>query len=314
MAKFRKNHLRQEQAATGSFTKFGIFGVVLAMLFFVFNKFSGRAESSDEEINSTEIPIELEPSPNSAHSASTVPDKMLPSLNLGVLIKHEYYAISYSEAHEQAEWVAYELTRDRLNNNISQRSNNFRPDPEIATGSADLYDYKNSGYDRGHMVPAGDMAFSNRSMSETFYMSNMSPQVRNFNGGIWRELEENIRDWGRRFKHLYIVSGPILTDRLTKKIGDNGVSVPKRYFKVILDVSEPELKGIGFIMPNEVSYESIDHYVVSIDEVEAQTGIDFFHKLLDEEMEAELESQNNPELWRYSQKRFQLRVENWNKR
>ncbi|MEL6926966.1 MAG: DNA/RNA non-specific endonuclease, partial [Bacteroidota bacterium] len=224
-----------------------------------------------------------------------------PSSTTGVIIKHEYYGLSYSEEHEQAEWVAYELTRDRLNNNMVKRANNFRPDPKIETGSATIYDYKRSGYDRGHMVPAGDMAFSSRSMSQTFYMSNMSPQLRNFNGGIWRELEENVRDWARRFRHLYIVSGPILTDRLPEHIGDNRVSVPKRYFKVILDVSEPELKGIAYIMPNETSSRPIDDYAVSIDEVEAQTGIDFFHHLLDDDKETVLESQSDPSLWRYDQ-------------
>ena len=313
MAKFRSNHVKSDNAATGSFAKFGLFGAIVAVLFLVFNKFSnsGVGEDVPEEEG---IEITIEPSAEEDKTNSTININMLPTQVQGDLVIHEYYALSYSEEHEQAEWVAYELTRDRLNNNISRRKDNFRPDPKVKTGSADLYDYKRSGYDRGHMVPAGDMGFSNRSMSETFYMSNMSPQVRNFNGGIWRELEENIRDWARRFRHLYIVSGPILTDRLTKKIGDNGVSVPKRYFKVILDVSEPELKGIGYIMPNEVSYESIDNYAVSIDDVEAQTGLDFFSNLLIEEMERELESQADPKLWRLSQKRFKMRVENWNKR
>jgi len=187
-------------------------------------------------------------------------------------------------------------------------------DPQIETGSATVYDYKRSSYDRGHMVPAGDMGFSNRSMSQTFYMSNMSPQVRNFNGGIWRELEENIRDWARRFRHLYIVTGPILTDRLSKDIGDNRVSVPKRYFKVILDVSEPEIKAIAYIMPNEKTSAPISDFAVSIDEVESQTGIDFFHNLLDDKMEKELESQADPSLWRVSNKRYQMRLDSWNNR
>jgi len=312
MANFRKNQIVEKQTSA-SFTKLGMFGAVMALLFLVFNRFSDSFSESDND-NSEWTEQEQETPSEHIFDGTTIKDEMLPTSNTGVVIKHEYYALSYSEEHEQAEWVAYELTRDRLNNVIAKRANNFRPDPQIETGSATVYDYKRSGYDRGHMVPAGDMGFSNRSMSQTFYMSNMSPQVRSFNGGIWRELEENIRDWARRFRHLYIVTGPILTDRLSKDIGDNRVSIPKRYFKVILDVSEPEIKAIAYIMPNEKSSAPISEFAVSINEVESQTGIDFFHNLLDDKLEEELESQSDPSLWRVSDKRYQKRLDSWNNR
>ena len=313
MAKFKTNYNKQGAGFPGTATKFGLFAAVMGMLFFVFNKFSGGEENYEAE-----DPFQQEePVPNNDEvkiPASTIRDFTLPTSTTGNIIKHEYYALSYSEKDEQAEWVAYELTRDRLNQKRVERANNFRPDPKVKTGSADIYDYKRSGYDRGHLVPAGDMGFSRRSMSETFYMSNMSPQVRNFNGGIWRELEESVRDWARRFRHIYIVTGPVLTDVLEDEIGKNGVSVPKRYYKVILDITEPEMKGIGFIIPNEVSTKTLDKYAVTIDEVEAVTGIDFFADLIDEATEEELEGVAEPELWKYSLDRYQQRIKNWNNR
>ena len=95
----------------------------------------------------------------------------------------QYYTLCYRESYEQAEWSAYCLRDWMLQKNV-KRTNDFRPDPEILTGSATLADYKRSGYDRGHLTPAGDMVFSKEAMSETFYMSNMCPQAAAFNRGI----------------------------------------------------------------------------------------------------------------------------------
>ena len=119
----------------------------------------------------------------------------------------------------------------------------------ISTGSASLPDYKGSGYDRGHLAPAGDMKWSTTAMSESFYMSNMSPQEPSFNRGIWNRLESQVRRWAIDNGSVYIATGGVLTDGL-KTLGSNSVSVPQYYFKVILDYQEPDIKGIGFIIPN----------------------------------------------------------------
>jgi len=124
------------------------------------------------------------------------------------VVKHAYYTLSYSEQDEQAEWVYYELNSNQLNSDIS-RSNNFRKDPYITTSSAQLYDYKGSGYDRGHLAPAGDMKYSSTAMSESFYMSNMSPQAASFNRGIWKKIEKQFRDWSLKYGELVIITGPI---------------------------------------------------------------------------------------------------------
>ena len=238
----------------------------------------------------------------------------LPTSTTGQIVQHQYYTMSYSEEHEQPEWVAYEITKKQRQGKKVKRKDNFRPDTKVKTRSAALSDYKRSGYDRGHLVPAGDMNFNKQAMSETFYMSNMSPQVRKFNGGIWRELEEQTRDWAYQNKHLYIVSGPVLTEKPIDKIGRNNVSVPKSYYKVILDVTKPEMKGIAFIMENKVSYKRIAEYAVPIDEVESLTGIDFFPELLSPEAEADLEGSIDLHLWEFDERRYKQRVNGWNKR
>lgn len=108
------------------------------------------------------------------------------------IIKHVAYTLKYNEIYEQADWVIYLLTAEEVKGTIL-RSDNFRTDTKVKTGSASLTDYRGSGYDRGHLAPAGDMKWSKTAMSESFYMSNMSPQKPGFNRGIWRSLESLVR-------------------------------------------------------------------------------------------------------------------------
>ena len=159
------------------------------------------------------------------------------------VVKHTYYTLSYSEPHEQAEWVYYVLTPKMLLGNVN-RTNDFREDLKISTGSAQLKDYKNSGYDKGHLVPANDMRMNNLSMSESFYMSNMSPQFPSFNRGIWKRLETLVNSWAKKTK-IYIVTGGVLTSELSE-IGINGVSVPKYFYKVIYDSNNNKMIAFVF--------------------------------------------------------------------
>ena len=198
-----------------------------------------------------------------------------------VVIKHIGYTLSYNEKHEQANWVAYELTADETIKR-AKRSNNFRTDNAVKTGSATNEDYKGSGYDRGHLAPAADMGWSNASMEASFLYSNMSPQVQGFNRGIWKRLEEQVRQWASDNQAVYVVTGPVLENNLPT-IGSEKVSVPRYYYKVILDFTQPEQKGIGFILPNASSTLPLPSFAVSIDSVERKTGIDFFPALPDEQ-------------------------------
>ena len=211
------------------------------------------------------------------------------------IIEHDHYTLGYNEEHEQASWVAYRLTDHQIQNPITKRKDNFRSDPKVKTGSAALSDYKGSGYDRGHLAPAADFKWSATAMSESFYMSNMSPQVPGFNRGIWKNMESTVRNWAVENDEIYIVTGPVLGNTLGS-IGSNRVSIPSQYYKVILDYKKPDIKGIGIIMPNEKSDASLSFYAVSIDEVERVTGIDFFPELPDK-IEERIERNINVTNW-----------------
>ena len=224
----------------------------------------------------------------------------------------EHYSLAYSELHEQAEWVAYELKIDHLNAPKVTRHDFFSDDASIISGSATFYDYKGSGFTKGHLVPAADRAFSKRAMEETFLMSNISPQRYGFNGGIWRELEELVRDWARKHKHLYVITGPVLRPGLLK-IGKEGVSVPEYFFKVILS-THADFEGIGFVIPNEMSSDQISEYARSIDQVEQLTNIDFFDDLLTEAVEEAVERSLDLKQWPVDQRRYDRRIKVWNKR
>lgn len=219
----------------------------------------------------------------------------LPKSTTSQIIKHKYLTISYSEEYKQAEWVTYMLTSQRLNG-IIKREDKFTTDPLIYSNTASPNDYRKSGYDRGHLAPAADMKFNEIAMKECFYMSNISPQLPGFNRGIWKKLEDQVRQWAIEDDTLYIVTAGILT-YINKKIGINRVGVPNTFYKIILKYTSKEKKAIAFLIPNQKSDESIFYYATTIDVIEKLTGIDFFPKLPDI-IEIELESQININLWK----------------
>ncbi len=228
-----------------------------------------------------------------------------------VVIDHDFFKLSYSEDHEQAEWVAYELKGPQLGSFAFERRSSFRKDPKVPTESASPSDYTHSGYDRGHLAPAADMAYSGEAMRRSFYMSNVSPQQPSFNRGIWKELEEQTRDWAKGSGHLYVVTGPVLRTKGQKRL-KNKVLAPSLFYKILLDLRMPNPKAVAFLMPNEGSDKRLEEYMVSIDSVENLTGIDFFPTLPDK-MEEELEGSNFKGRWIYDEERYQMRIGLWNK-
>ena len=195
------------------------------------------------------------------------------------IISHTGYSLLFNNKHKQANWVAYELTSDETNKQF-ERTDKFITDPLIKSGTATDADYSGSGYDRGHLAPAADMGWSSATMAESFYYSNISPQLPGFNRGIWKKLEELVRTWSVENNALYIVTGPVLTYDLPT-IGPDKVSVPKYFYKVILDYTQPEINGIGFIIPNTSSSAPLQKFAVTIDSVEKLTDIDFYPSLPD---------------------------------
>ncbi len=218
----------------------------------------------------------------------------LPSSTTDQIINHTYYSLSYSEKDEQAEWVAYKLTLENIDGDIS-RTDNFRIDSKVKTGSAEKSDYYKSGYDRGHLAPAGSMKINYESMSESFFMSNMSPQTPGFNRGIWKKLEGEVRTFTEINDSVFVVSGPILDNPLGS-IGANEVTIPRAYYKTLLGYKNGKTKGIAFILSHESSKEDVSYFAVSIDSVEKVTNINFYQKI-DAKIQDEFEKNDDITLW-----------------
>lgn len=206
--------------------------------------------------------------------------ELYPSSTTGVVISHNYYSLSYNEQYEQAEWVAYELHKKFLTYDDRKRPY-FIEDPLVRTKSADWKNYKRSGYDRGHLCPAGDMRFSESAYNETFYTSNISPQENAFNAGVWNRLEQRVRYWTKTYDSLFVVTGGVLEDGL-EEIGDEDVAVPRYFYKIIAKGEGADLKILAFLMPHKESKLSLDKFLVPVDSLEKLTGIDFFAQLADD--------------------------------
>jgi endonuclease G len=228
---------------------------------------------------------------NALAIAGSVDYLPIPSDNL---VKHTYYCLSYNEKFEQANWVYYTLTDKMVNGGGEERSNKFKVDLLVSSGSAKSSDYTKSGYDRGHLCPAADMGFSPISMEESFLMSNISPQAPDFNRGIWKELETEVRKWAKKEHKIYVVTGPVFKDN-KGAIGADQVLVPGYFFKIIYEeTGDPKI--IAFVFPNRKSDRPLTDFVVPVDEAEKLTGFDFFSQLPDE-LENKLESRVDFSEW-----------------
>ncbi|WP_034062017.1 DNA/RNA non-specific endonuclease [Lacinutrix jangbogonensis] len=220
----------------------------------------------------------------------------LPTSTTGQIVHHEGYSLSYSEPHEQAEWVAYELKKAHLSSTHFKRPY-FEIDKAVKTKSAHWRNYKKSGYDRGHLCPAGDRKYSQFAHDETFLTSNISPQKHAFNAGVWNRLEQKTRYWADKYDGVFVVSGGVLKGEM-KTIGSEKVAVPNQFYKVLIDNNSGETKVLAFLMPHEESKQPLYQYVVSVDTVEKLTGIDFFSELEDEQ-ENRLEASNSYKNWSF---------------
>jgi endonuclease G len=208
------------------------------------------------------------------------------------IIYHEGYTVSYNPEYKIANWVAYELTAEEAGGQV-KRSGNFIPDPMVAENETSTSeDYTRSGYDRGHLAPAGDMKWSHKAMQESFYYTNICPQDKGLNTGIWNSLEVRCRTWASRYGSLLIVTGPVMEDSL-KRLGGRRVGIPNTFYKVVCVPTGSKPKGIGFLFENrKYTQTDIRTMAVPIDSVEKVSGIDFFPGFpveVQKEMEASVE-------------------------
>ena len=259
--------------------------IVIAAVYYFYMQSEEKPIQSDlDSIESDEIEIEDAPLVFEADFNLPVP------VEDHQIVVRPFYTLSYNEQNEQADWVAYKMFPfpDSLS---VKRKDAFRPDPLVETGSATLADYKRSGYDRGHLAPAKALSFSKESMKESFFMSNMSPQVGMFNRGIWRLLEAQIYDWSKESDSLYVVTGPVLDNPLGT-IGEHEVSIPRSYYKTIVRFKDGNATGIGFLLKNEKSKKPYFDFVTAIDSIEQVTGINFYEQFpdtLEDQIEANKE-------------------------
>lgn len=204
----------------------------------------------------------------------------LQSSELEEIINHTGYTVSYNKEWRIPNWVAYELTADEVNGSVT-RENNFQDDPSIY-GEPSSFEYTHSGYDRGHMAPAGDMKWSETAMKESFYMTNICPQNHNLNGGDWKDLEEHVRSLAKKYNSVFVCCGPIVQAKhATIGYSFESIVVPNAFFKVLLRQKDSTWTAIGFKMDNKAGHNSLATYAMSVDELEKLTEIDFFYNLPD---------------------------------
>lgn len=215
---------------------------------------------------------------------------------LEIMAHYTGFTVSFNPDMHVPNYVIWELTANEAQaDSVTRSGAKFTCDYSIE-GCPDTYDYRNSGFDRGHMCPAADMKWSRQAMDDCHIMTNIAPQTHKLHGGPWKTLESNCRKWALRDSALIIISGPILTDRLSRRIGTTGVIVPERYFKVVLAPYANPPRGIAFIMNNYDTTGGVQPTATTIDEVETITGFDFFAALPDE-IENQVESQSNYQQW-----------------
>ncbi len=223
-------------------------------------------------------------------SVSSASDRdFLPPRKGCQIVEHQNYILCFNRKYKDALWVSYELTDGELAKNF-KRTNDFKPDNMIQ--SATLADYSHSGYDRGHLAPAGDMEFSKRAIHESFYLSNMTPQLPRFNRGIWKNLESQVRVWARNSHKIHIITAGILQG--DKYIGPDHVLVPNLFYKIIY--APQQNKAIAFLLPNKASSQPLTHFIVPIKTINQLTHVNFFSNLSDQQ----INTPANPKLWSWT--------------
>lgn len=210
------------------------------------------------------------------------------------IIQRKSYLVSYNKDTKIPNWVAWILTADHIDGPY-KRMNNFHEEEEVPEPRATLYDYRGSGWSRGHMCPAGDNKWNEIAMYESFSLVNVCPQDASLNSGLWNSIEMDCRKWARKYGDIYIACGPVLLNREHETIGMNKVVVPEAFFKVILRL-KPEPSAIGFIVRNNEGKKKKDQFVNTVDDVERITGIDFFPALPDD-IENKVEAAANLNDW-----------------
>jgi endonuclease G len=213
------------------------------------------------------------------------------------LLSNGGYMVGYDETMRNPAWVAYHLERGE-GAATSERPETFDVDRRTRA-RVDHYDYSNSGYDRGHMAPnyAIDAVFGEREQKETFLMSNIVPQRPELNQGPWKEFEQVVANrYLKDYQELWVITGPIYREPIQHL--SCGVAIPAAFYKIVVDVVEPTgVRALALVLEQDVADSSkMSRHLVTIDEVEVATGLDFL-SLLEDSAEAALEADLPKRLW-----------------
>lgn len=253
--------------------------------------------------NSTEISNNLDTTEVNQETAETEtpPDGIeIPTIKVRIasqILKRLAYTLSYNKDTRCPNWVAWKLTAEHTDGPYDRHNYKFHDDPDVPVPRANYHDYSYNrlGLERGHMCPAADNKWSDKAMDECHLLSNICPQYGPLNGGEWMYLENDCREWAKDYKCIYIVCGPIFYSKSPKTIGEDKISVPDAFFKVILRLGNNP-QALGFIYPNKSCSGGKAKYVKSVDEVEKMTGMDFFSSL-DDNIENKIERTSNLDQW-----------------
>ena len=265
--------------------------VVFLFIYLISNAFRNSAMSNeDKSLQQTTIPT--------TYGVSNVQYELPYISKDDIIIRHTGYELSYNMTTNCPNWVAWELTGQEAESNEIKRIDSFKPDKQIPKSNR-VYpaEYKNSGYDKGHMCPAADMKWSTQSMEDSFYMTNMCPQSPTLNRQWWQHLEDACRRWAMNDGRIYICCGPVYYGENKTFIGNKVlVQVPDAFFKVVVSLKEGNERGIGFIYWNDDSRQIMSDVVMTINDIEFLTGFDFFTNV-DDAIEERIESEANLKLW-----------------
>lgn len=213
------------------------------------------------------------------------------------IIEYEGFTISYNSQRRIPNWVFYELTEEETNGPYSRKGKDFQQDPNAQVLQSDAYDFRGSGWSRGHMAPAADFKWNDKAMWETFYYTNICPQDRELNNRYWNTLENKVRSWANQFGRVYVVTGPVIGKNIYGTIGSHNVTVPDAFFKAILAPTANGWTSIAFVMENTPDQRFFKDCATTVNVVEKLTGFDFFSSL-DDAIEESIEDLLDYSIWR----------------
>ena len=195
------------------------------------------------------------------------------------------YSFGWSQKDRVAIWVAYPLCK-LYTNGSAGRTNAWALDPLLGDLSAAPFGGYAGDYARGHQLPSADRQCCDEANAQTFYGTNMTPQLNEHNEGIWSSLESKVRNIANGSDTTYVVTGVVVSasSKIEKDSYKNNVTIPDAYFKVLLRYSKSSTLGqwnaAAFYLEHRKYSENLGkQHSMSVDELEAMTGIDFFVNL-----------------------------------